>query len=82
MDDKIETGKELLSETVRAFKTGMHGHDYVPGEDNSATLEMEDQLAKLTELRDAGTLSEPEFLAARQRLLDSTESSDISETPR
>jgi len=69
MDDAIEEGKHLLSETVRAFRTGTHGHEYVPGVDNSAALDLEDQLAKLTELRDAGTLTKDEFEDARTRLL-------------
>jgi len=69
MDDAIEGGKHLLSETVRAFRTGTHGHEYVPGVDNAAALDMEDQLAKLTELCHAGTLTDDEFEDARTRLL-------------
>jgi hypothetical protein len=31
MDETVEGGKELLAETVRAFKTGLHGQEYTPG---------------------------------------------------
>ena len=71
MRDPVEEGKHLLSETMRAFRAGLHGHEYEPGVDNSALLDMEDQLAKLTELRDAGTLTEEQFQDAKARLLTS-----------
>ncbi len=68
MDETVEGGKELLAETVRAFKTGLHGQEYTPGSYDAAAIERDEELAKLNELRASGTLSEEEFIAARERL--------------
>lgn len=73
MDDAIEGSKELLSETVQAFKTGLRGEDYVPGSGGSPGLHRDEELAKLEELRASGTLTEEEYTAARQRLLDAAD---------
>lgn len=69
MDDAVEESKELLNETVRAFKTGLRGQDYVPGSGGSPEVRRDDELAKLEELRESGTLSDDEYHAARLRLL-------------
>jgi hypothetical protein len=71
MDDAVEGGKELLSETVQAFKAGMRGQEYIPGSVGAAALRREEELAKLQELRESGTLTDEEFIAARTRLLAS-----------
>ncbi len=68
MDETVEGGKELLAETVRAFKTGLHGQEYRPGTYDAAAIERDEELAKLNELHASGTLSEDEFIAARERL--------------
>jgi hypothetical protein len=68
MDDAIEGTKELMSETARAFKKGMHGEEYVPGEAGTPQAHIQDELWRLQELRESGTLSEAEFQAARKRL--------------
>jgi hypothetical protein len=73
MDDAIEGGKDLLAETVQAFKTGLRGDEYVPGSGGSPGVHRDDELAKLEELRASGTLTESEFAAARARLMRSTE---------
>lgn len=67
MDDTIEGGKELLAETVHAFKTGLQGDEYVPGEAASHVHEHE-ELTKLRQLHAAGTLTDEEFENARARL--------------
>ena len=71
MDDAVEGGKELVSETIRAFKLGMQGEDYIPGRDNAEVLERTESLAKLDDLHASGALTDQEFLAARERVLDS-----------
>lgn len=68
MDETVEGGKELLAETVRAFKTGLHGQEYTPGSYDAAAIERDEELAKLNELRASGTLAEDEFITARERL--------------
>jgi hypothetical protein len=73
MDEAIEGGKELLSETVQAFKTGLRGEEYVPGSGGSPGLRRDEELAKLDNLRASGTLTEEEYAAARERLLEATD---------
>jgi hypothetical protein len=70
MDDAIENSKELLSETVQAFKTGLRGEEYVPGSGGSPGLRRDEELAKLHELHTSGTLTDEEYDAARRRLLE------------
>jgi hypothetical protein len=70
MDDAVEGGKELLSETVRAFKTGLRGDDYVPGSGGSPGLRIDEEMAKLEDLHASGTLTDEEFAAAKERLLE------------
>ncbi len=69
MDDAIEGGKELASETIQAFKLGLQGEDYIPGRDNTEVLRRSENLTKLDDLRSSGALTEAEFLAARARIL-------------
>jgi hypothetical protein len=73
MDDAIDGSKDLLSETVAAFKTGLRGDEYVPGSGGSPGLHRDEELAKLTDLRESGTLSETEYRAAMARLLASSD---------
>jgi predicted Zn-dependent peptidase len=73
MDDAIEGTKDLLAETVQAFKTGLRGEEYVAGSGGSPGLRRDEELAKLEELRASGTLSQEEYNAARARLLGSSE---------
>ncbi|HLJ66897.1 MAG TPA: SHOCT domain-containing protein [Chloroflexota bacterium] len=70
MDETVDGTRELLKETVQAFKTGMRGDEYVPGSGGSPGLLQDEELAKLEELHDSGTLSDEEFAAARARLLN------------
>ncbi|GAC1336043.1 MAG: hypothetical protein NVSMB22_28710 [Chloroflexota bacterium] len=70
MDDALDGGKELLSETVQAFKTGLRGDTYIPGSGGSPGLHRDEELAKLEQLRASGTLTEDEFHAAKRRLLE------------
>ncbi len=76
MDETVEGGKELLAETVRAFKTGLHGQEYTPGSYDAAAIQRDEELAKLKELHASGTLSEEEFIAARERLFRPEEMPD------
>ncbi|MGI8826991.1 MAG: SHOCT domain-containing protein [Chloroflexota bacterium] len=76
MDDAIEGSKELLAETVQAFKTGMRGEEYVPGSGGSPGLHLQEEFDRLDELRTSGTLTEEEFQAARSRLVHPTEQKD------
>lgn len=69
MDDAIEGGKELASETIQAFKLGLQGEDYIPGRDNTEVLRRSENLTKLDDLRSSGALTEAEFLAVRARIL-------------
>lgn len=72
MDDAVDGGKELLAETVQAFKTGLRGDEYVPGSGGSPGVHRDEDLAKLKELRESGTLTEHEYTVAKMRLLRST----------
>jgi hypothetical protein len=69
MDDAVKGTKDLLSETARAFKTGLHGKEYVPGSGGSSDVKRDEDLTKLDELRQSGTLTEEEYATARERLL-------------
>ncbi|HEX8918451.1 MAG TPA: SHOCT domain-containing protein [Chloroflexota bacterium] len=71
MDEAVEGGKELLSETVQAFKTGLRGEEYIPGSGGSPGLKRDEEIAKLDDLRASGTLTEEEYLAARARVMES-----------
>lgn len=73
MEEAAEGSKELLKETVQAFKTGLRGDEYVPGSGGSPGLHRDEELAKLDELRASGTLTEEEYRAARSRLLSEGE---------
>ncbi len=76
MDETVEGGKELLAETVRAFKTGLHGQEYTPGSYDAAAIQRDEELSKLHELRASGTLTDEEFIAARERLFRPEAASD------
>ena len=75
MDEAIGGSKELLQETVQAFKTGLRGEEYVPGSGGSPALHRDEELAKLEELHASGTLTDDEFAAAKSRLLQSGDGS-------
>lgn len=75
MSEAGEEAKELWQETVRAFKSGLHGEQYTPDLDapeeseSSVDTERYEQLAKLADLRDRGALSEEEFAREKAKLL-------------
>jgi len=73
MDETIEGGKELVTETVRAFKTGLRGQEYVPGSGGSPEVRRDEELAKLEQLHDSGTLTDEEYGAARERLMSASD---------
>jgi hypothetical protein len=81
LDEAVDGTKELLGETVRAFKTGLKGEEYVPFEQTEPETESHpgspsdpdkyDRLAKLNDLRLSGALTEEEFEREKHKLLES-----------
>ena len=69
MDEAVEGGKELLSETVQAFKTGLRGDEYVAGSGGSPGLKRDEEMAKLDDLHASGTLTDDEYRVARARVM-------------
>jgi len=67
--------KRLLEETFKAFSSELKGERYVPGREAAAEPEADsapdkyDQLAKLSELRKSGALTEEEFEREKAKLL-------------
>ena len=69
MEESVDGAKDLLEETVQSFKTGLRGDEYVQGSGGSPGLHRDEDLAKLRELHDSGTLTDEEFADARARVL-------------
>lgn len=79
VEEVTKRAKRNLGEAAKAFEAGLHGEEYVPGQEPRPVLEPErdpntdpdkyDKLMKLGELRAAGVLTEEEFQAEKAKLL-------------